>query len=74
MALRLQGKEANEVLRKKGRIPGLLVGDDLPFVPLSFDGDALDALVRHDKFMMTLIELDIGGERVRVLPWQVRLF
>lgn len=67
-------------MRKAGRIPCNLVGDRLPYVPLSIDREALLPLLRRTHVQRELLTLKVEGgvspfegEEVLVLPQQIRL-
>jgi len=67
------GKGAARRLRKAGRVPGVVYGDkkDPELISVSF----VDLLkqVNTGMFESTLVDLDIDGETVRVIPRDVQL-
>jgi large subunit ribosomal protein L25 len=67
------GKGAARATRRAGRIPAIIYGDGKEPVTVSLDTRGLRNALNHPGFFSTLYDLDVGGERLRVLARDVQL-
>ena len=67
------GKGAARAARRAGRIPAVIYGDNQPPVPISVDYKELFKLLNKGGFLSMLTELDIDGQKTRVIPRDVQL-
>jgi|SRR5689334_862301 len=62
------GKGAARAVRREGRVPGVIYGDNKPPLPISLNFDDLKQRIVAGRFLSTIYELDIDGTKHRVLP------
>ena len=62
------GKGANRALRRSGRVPAVVYGDNAPQEMISLEGKELRRALHNPRFFSTLCSLQVNGEAVRVLP------
>ncbi len=62
------GKGAARAVRREGRVPGVIYGDNQPPLNISLDGAELSQRVFAGKFLTTLYDVDVDGTKVRVIP------
>jgi large subunit ribosomal protein L25 len=62
------GKGAARAVRREGRVPGVIYGDNQPPLNISLDGAELSQRVFAGKFLTTLYDVDVDGAKVRVIP------
>ncbi|MGH6885415.1 MAG: 50S ribosomal protein L25/general stress protein Ctc [Geminicoccales bacterium] len=67
------GKGANRSLRRSGRVPAVVYGDDAPQEMISLESKELRRALHNPRFFSTLCSLRVNGESVRVLPREVQL-
>lgn len=67
------GKGTARAVRRAGRVPGVLYGDDKPPVPISVDYSELRQKIYGGRFLTTVYELDLDGEKHRVIPREYQL-
>ncbi len=67
------GKGAAYRARKSGLIPGIVYGGSAQPVPVQVDEHTLRRLHGSGAFLQTLVMLEIGGEKTRVIPRAVQL-
>jgi large subunit ribosomal protein L25 len=67
------GKAANRVIRKEGRVPGVIYGDSQPPENVSVEYREIFKQVQTGHFLSTVYMLDFGGKKVRVIPRDVQL-
>jgi large subunit ribosomal protein L25 len=67
------GKGANRSLRRSGRVPAVVYGDNAPQEMISLEARELRRAVHNPRFFSTLCSLQIDGQAVRVLPREVQL-
>jgi large subunit ribosomal protein L25 len=67
------GKGANRSLRRSGRVPAVVYGDDAPQEMISLEARELRRALHNPRFFSTLCSLQVDGEAVRVLPREVQL-
>jgi len=66
------GKGAARAVRREGRIPAVIYGDKKPPLPISLSAKELDQQVQTGSFLTTLYEINVGGNKARVLPRDVQ--
>ena len=62
------GKGAARAVRREGRVPGVIYGDNQPPLNISLDKAELSQRVFAGKFLTTLYDVDVDGTKVRVIP------
>ncbi len=62
------GKGAARAVRREGRVPGVIYGDNQPPLNISLDQAELAQRIFAGKFLTTLCEIDVGGSKIRVIP------
>ena len=67
------GKGAARAARYSGRVPGVLYGESKPPMMVLIDHDELKKRIYAGHFLTTLYELDIDGEKHRVIPRDFQL-
>ncbi len=67
------GKGAARKARATGVVPGVIYGDKKPARPVSIEGRVLIKELRRGGFLNRLYELDVEGDKERVLPRDVQL-
>jgi large subunit ribosomal protein L25 len=55
------GKESAKKFRRQGKIPSVLYGHGFQPIPISLEDRAFKALLRHEKGLHGLVELNIAG-------------
>jgi len=69
----LSGKGAVRSVRRAGRVPGIIYGDDKPPMPISVDREELKRCIYAGHFLATICDLEIDGARHRVIPRDFQL-
>jgi large subunit ribosomal protein L25 len=67
------GKGAARAARYSGRVPGVIYGESKPPVMVLIEHDELKKRIYAGRFLTTLYELDIEGEKHRVIPRDFQL-
>jgi large subunit ribosomal protein L25 len=67
------GKGSNRALRRAGRVPGVVYGDEAPQELVSLEARELRRALHRPRFFSTLCNLQVNGAAVRVLPREVQL-
>lgn len=67
------GKGAAYQTRKAGFIPGIVYGGSADPVPVQVDVHTLTRMHNTGAFLQTLVMLEIGGQKTRVIPRAVQL-
>lgn len=62
------GKGAARAVRREGRVPGVIYGDNQPPLNISLDGAELSQRVFAGKFLTTLYDVEVDGAKIRVIP------
>jgi large subunit ribosomal protein L25 len=62
------GKGAARAVRREGRVPGVIYGDNQPPLNISLDQAELTQRIFAGKFLTTLCEMDVDGSKIRVIP------
>jgi large subunit ribosomal protein L25 len=69
----LAGKGPARALRRAGRVPAVIYGEDKAQAMVSLEARALRRQLTNPHFFNTLCGLQVDGELVRVLPREVQL-
>ena len=67
------GGAAMRAMRREGKIPGIVYGDEKPPEMITLDHADLWKQVRTGGFLSTVYTLDINGEKTRVIPRELQL-
>jgi large subunit ribosomal protein L25 len=67
------GKGANRSLRRSGRVPAVVYGDQAPQEMVSLEARELRRALHNSRFFSTLCNLQLNDGAVRVLPRDVQL-
>jgi large subunit ribosomal protein L25 len=67
------GKGASRSLRRAGRVPAVIYGDEAPQEMISLEARELRRVLQSARFFSTLCNLQVNGGVVRVLPREVQL-
>ena len=67
------GKGASRAARRAGRVPGIIYGNNQDPVPIALDPLALSQQIRQTGFFSRVFEIDVGGEKHRVLARDLQL-
>jgi large subunit ribosomal protein L25 len=62
------GKGAARAVRREGRVPGVIYGDNQPPLNISLDRAELAQRIFAGKFLTTLCEVDVDGSKIQVIP------
>ena len=62
------GKGAARAVRRAGRVPGVIYGDNQPPLNISLDKAELTHRIFAGKFLTTLCEVEVDGSKIRVIP------
>jgi large subunit ribosomal protein L25 len=62
------GKGAARAVRRAGRVPGVIYGDNKPPLPISVDDRELRQRILAGRFLTTLFDIDLEGNKHRVIP------
>ena len=62
------GKGAARATRRTGRVPGVIYGEKKPPLPISLDAAEITRRIYAGHFLTTVYEIDVGGEKHRVIP------
>jgi len=66
------GKGGARAARRQGLVPGIVYGLKLPAQPIALDANTVRRQLQTGRFHTTLFDLEIGGEKIRVLPRDVQ--
>ncbi|HVZ01245.1 MAG TPA: 50S ribosomal protein L25/general stress protein Ctc [Dongiaceae bacterium] len=66
------GKGAARESRRNGRVPAVIYGDKKEPTLISLDPKQIDKLIHKKTFYATLLDVDLGGQKHRVLPRDVQ--
>jgi large subunit ribosomal protein L25 len=67
------GKGAARQVRREGKIPAVIYGAGKPPTPISLEANATNLLVYAGHFLTTMFEIDVAGEKTRVIPRDYQL-
>jgi len=65
------GKGASRVLRREGRVPAVIYGNKEEPLAIHVEAKLLARLLDTGHFMNSIVELDVGGRKIRTLPKDV---
>lgn len=66
------GKGAARAARREGRVPAVIYGDKQPPITISVLRHDIDMQLRTGHFLSTLMNIEIDGEKHRVIPRDVQ--
>ena len=67
------GKGAARAVRREGRVPAVIYGGGAEPAPISLDGHETRRLIFAGHFLTTMFEVDVDGQRTRVIPRDYQL-
>lgn len=67
------GKGAARSVRREGRVPAVIYGGGAEAQPISLDYKTINTLIYAGHFLTTIFEIEVGGQKVRVLPREYQL-
>ncbi|MGE0844683.1 MAG: 50S ribosomal protein L25/general stress protein Ctc [Flavobacteriaceae bacterium] len=67
------GKGAARALRRQGLVPAVIYGDKKPAKPIAIPFRDLEKRLHSGHFMTQLLEIEVDGEKTRVLPRDYQL-
>ncbi|MGB6285116.1 MAG: 50S ribosomal protein L25/general stress protein Ctc, partial [Xanthobacteraceae bacterium] len=67
------GKGAARAARRAGRVPGIIYGDGKPPLSISLDYADLHQRIYAGRFLTTIHEVEVDGEKHRVIPRDFQL-
>src|ERR1700685_2905626 len=62
------GKGASRVVRRAGRVPGVIYGGNQPPLNISLDNAELRQRIYAGKFLTSIYDIDVDGTTQRVIP------
>src|SRR5712692_7257811 len=67
------GKGAARAVRRAGRVPGVIYGDNKDPITISVDHAELKQRIYAGRFLTSIYELDVEGTKHRVIPRDFQL-
>lgn len=67
------GKGASRVLRREGRVPAVIYGNKEEPLAIHVEAKLLARLLDTGHFMNSIVELEVGGRKIRTLPKDVAI-
>ncbi|MFL9828476.1 50S ribosomal protein L25/general stress protein Ctc [Rhodoplanes sp. SY1] len=67
------GKGAARAVRREGRVPGVIYGDNKPPVTISLDSAELRQRIFAGHFLTTIFDVELDGTKHRVIPRDYQL-
>jgi large subunit ribosomal protein L25 len=67
------GKGGARAVRRGGRVPGVVYGDQRDVETITLDHRELTILLSRGKFLSTVFELNVDGTKYRVIPREIQL-
>ncbi len=67
------GKGGAREVRRGGRVPAVIYGGDMAGRAISLDANETRHLIFAGRFLTTVFELDVAGEKTRVIPRDYQL-
>lgn len=67
------GKGAARQTRREGKIPAVIYGDNKPPQPIAVDHHELMKLVNKGHFTSTVVEVNLDGDKQKVIPRDVQV-
>jgi large subunit ribosomal protein L25 len=62
------GKGAARAVRREGRVPGVIYGDNQPPIAISLDFDELKYRIHAGRFLVSICNIEIDGKKHRTIP------
>ena len=62
------GKGAARAVRREGRVPGVIYGDNQPPIAISLDFDELKYRIHAGRFLTSICNIEIDGTKHRTIP------
>ena len=69
----LAGKGSARAVRRNGRVPAVIYGDKQAPISISLDYKEIYYKIHGGGFLHTVATIDVGGEKIRVLPKDYQL-
>ncbi len=67
------GKGAARAVRRQDKVPAVIYGDRKPPIPISLPQRELSKRLHAGGFLTHIVSLDVGGEKIRVIPKDYQL-
>src|SRR5262244_3666968 len=67
------GKGAARAVRREGRVPGVIYGDNQPPLSISLDYDELKHRIFAGRFLTSICNIEIDGKKHRTIPRDFQL-
>lgn len=67
------GKGAARATRREGKVPATVYGEDKDPVSLALDATEIGRRILAGRFLTTVFEIDVDGEKTRVIPRDFQL-
>ena len=67
------GKGAARAVRREGKIPAVIYGEKKAAETIALDANELWKIVQKGRFLSTVLDINVGGQKRRVLPREVQL-
>jgi large subunit ribosomal protein L25 len=67
------GKGGARAVRRLGRVPAVIYGGGADAVSIALDSNEMRQLIFAGRFLTTIFEVDVAGERTRVIPRDYQL-
>ncbi|CAH1664904.1 MAG: 50S ribosomal protein L25/general stress protein Ctc [Chelatococcus sp.] len=67
------GKGAARAVRREGQVPAVIYGSGQPAVSIALDYNETKRLIFAGHFLTTLFEIEVGGDKTRVIPRDYQL-
>lgn len=67
------GKGAARAVRRQGKVPAVIYGDNKPPIPVSLPLKETTLRLQAGGFLTHILNIDVGGETIRVIPKDYQL-
>ena len=67
------GKGAARAVRREGRVPGVIYGDNQPPIAISLDFDELKHRIFAGRFLTSICNIEVDGKKHRTIPRDFQL-
>lgn len=67
------GKGAARAVRREGRVPGIIYGDNKPPLSISLDREILRLRILGGRFLTSIFDIEVNGAKQRVIPRDYQL-
>ena len=69
-----RGKSGAREIRRGGRVPGVIYGGDVADQqPISLDGNELSKIISRGRFLASVFEIEVAGQKTKAIPRDVQL-